>query len=93
MQKHDFLLFTLQTPLNTTKIGNKYNVFVKVEGGGLTGQAKAIQLGIARALCKTENNLSYRPSLKKQGYLSRDSRNKERKKIRFKESTQSSTIF
>ena len=84
MQKHDFLLFALQTPLNTTKLANKYNIFVKVEGGGLTGQAKAIQLGIARALCKTENNSSYRPSLKKQGYLSRDSRNKERKKYGLK---------
>jgi len=84
MQKHDFSLFVLQAPLNTTKLVNKYNIFVKVEGGGLTGQAKAIQLGIARALCKTESNLSYRPSLKKQGYLSRDSRNKERKKYGLK---------
>ena len=86
MQKHDFSRSVLEAPLKTVKLANKYNVFVKVEGGGLTGQAKAIQLGIARALCKceTENNLSCRPSLKKEGYLSRDSRNKERKKYGLK---------
>ena len=84
MQKQDFTLSVLQAPLNTVKLMTKYNIFVKVEGGGLAGQAKAIQLGIARALCKTENDLSYRSALKKQGYLSRDSRNKERKKYGLK---------
>jgi len=47
-------------------------------GGGLTGQAEAIKLGVARALCKM--NIEYRPALKSEGCLSRDARAKERKK-------------
>lgn len=53
-------------------------IIVKVRGGGLTGQAEAIQLGIANALLKIDETL--RPTLRARGYLTRDSRRKERKK-------------
>nr|YP_009106401.1 ribosomal protein S9 [Fusochloris perforata]AIT95217.1 ribosomal protein S9 [Fusochloris perforata] len=59
-----------------------YDTLVKVEGGGLKGQADAIKLGIARALCILEE--SYRPFLRKEGFLTRDSRSKERKKYGLK---------
>lgn len=56
----------------------KYDVFVNVYGGGLTGQAGAIRHGIARALCEADPTL--RPALKKAGFMTRDPRMKERKK-------------
>lgn len=60
----------------------KYDTFVKVNGGGLKGQAEAIQLGISKALCLLDN--SYRSGLRTKGYLTRDSRTKERKKYGLK---------
>ena len=57
---------------------NMYDITVNVDGGGITGQAEAIRLGIARALC--EINAEHRPSLKAQGLLTRDPRMVERKK-------------
>ena len=60
----------------------KYDVQVNVVGGGFTGQAGAIRHGISRALIKAEENL--RPELKKAGFLTRDSRMKERKKYGLK---------
>ena len=65
-------------PLTLTKTEEKYDVTVNVNGGGFTGQAGAIRHGVARALCKADEQL--RPELKKAGYLSRDARGKERKK-------------
>ena len=65
-------------PLKVTDSASKYNTVVKVAGGGITGQAGAISHGIARALLKADENL--RPSLRKYGLLTRDSRVKERKK-------------
>ena len=64
--------------LELTNTVTKYDVFVNVNGGGLTGQAGAIRHGIARALIKADETL--RPELKKAGFLERDSRKKERKK-------------
>jgi small subunit ribosomal protein S9 len=61
---------------------NKYDVIVNVHGGGLTGQAGAILHGISRALAKADESL--RPVLKKAGFLTRDSRTKERKKYGLK---------
>ncbi|MBC8171906.1 MAG: 30S ribosomal protein S9 [Anaerolineae bacterium] len=63
-----------------TKIGQEgsYDVSVKVEGGGISGQRDAIKLGVARALLKIDPEL--RPSLREGGYLTRDARVKERKK-------------
>ncbi len=69
---------TLSAPLLLTETQNQFNVSVLVKGGGVTGQAGAVRLGVARALCKADENL--RPPLKKVGFLTRDPRAKERKK-------------
>jgi len=65
-------------PLELVQVTGKYDVFVTVNGGGLTGQAGAIRHGIARALVKADE--AYKAELKKAGFLTRDSRAKERKK-------------
>ena len=69
-------------PLEATNTADKYDVKVTVKGGGFTGQAGAIRHGIARAL--NEADADFRPILKKAGYLTRDSRMKERKKYGLK---------
>jgi len=69
-------------PLVLTDTQVRFNVVAKVNGGGTTGQAGAIRLGIARALLKAEPNL--RPALKRAGFLTRDPRMKERKKYGLK---------
>lgn len=69
-------------PLALTGVTGRYDIMVNVKGGGFTGQAGAIRHGIARALCEAEPSL--RPTLKKAGYLTRDSRMKERKKYGLK---------
>lgn len=69
-------------PLVLTNSKEKYDVYVNVHGGGFTGQAGAIRHGIARALCKADEQL--RAELKKAGYLTRDARAKERKKYGLK---------
>ena len=68
----------VKTPLQLTETADKFDVLATVAGGGMTGQAGAIRLGIARALC--EFNVELRPRLKKDGLLTRDARAKERKK-------------
>ena len=81
-----FSLETLKTilrqPLTLTETVEKFDVLVTVRGGGTTGQAGAIRHGISRALL--EADADYRPSLKKAGFLTRDSRMKERKKYGLK---------
>ena len=72
----------VKQPLNATNTLDKYDIICKVQGGGFTGQAGAIRLGIARALL--EANDEYRPILKSNGYLTRDPRMKERKKYGLK---------
>ena len=72
----------VRQPLVATNTISKYDVIVKVVGGGFTGQAGAIRHGIARALL--EANSEYRPELKSHGYLTRDPRMKERKKYGLK---------
>src|SRR5256885_15489473 len=74
----DSLRMVVQQPLALTGTADKYDVRVKVTGGGPTGQAGAVRHGIARALLLVDANL--RPSLKAEGLLTRDSRMKERKK-------------
>lgn len=76
----DVLMIT--RPLQATETLNSYNVSIHVQGGGLTGQAGAVVQGIARALCVADENL--RPVLKKNGFLTRDARAKERKKFGLK---------
>jgi small subunit ribosomal protein S9 len=65
-------------PLEVTSTGGKMDVHVTATGGGLTGQAGAVVLGLGRALAKYDNNLE--GSLRNAGFLTRDSRMKERKK-------------
>ncbi len=68
----------LRQPLNVTNTGASYNISVHVTGGGESGQAAAVRMGIARALALSDANL--RPALKSAGFLTRDARAKERKK-------------
>ncbi len=75
----DTLKFIVNQPLVATSTQDKFDVFVNVHGGGFTGQAGAIRHGIARALCVADAE-AYRAILKKEGYLTRDPRAKERKK-------------
>ncbi len=71
-------LNTVQEPLLVTKTNKKFNLYVTVKGGGISGQAGAVAHGISRALTKV--NEEYRNVLKKKGFLKRDPRMKERKK-------------
>ena len=66
------------TPLTLTQTATKFDALITVKGGGPTGQAGAVRLGLARAL--VEFDATFRPVLKAEGMLTRDSRAKERKK-------------
>lgn len=70
--------YVVEQPFNLLEVGENYDVNVNVRGGGITGQAGAIRLGIARIL--TQLNASDRGALKKAGFLTRDARKVERKK-------------
>jgi small subunit ribosomal protein S9 len=72
------LRMVVRTPLVLTETADKFDVVATTAGGGIAGQAGALRLGIARALC--EYNIELRPRLKKAGLLTRDPRIKERKK-------------
>ncbi len=72
------LRMMIRQPLELTGMIGKLNVISKVEGGGPTGQAGALRHGISRALSLVDNDL--RPRLKKEGFITRDPREKERKK-------------
>ena len=76
------LKLIVRQPLVLTDSLTKYDVLVNVCGGGYTGQAGAIRHGISRALLEADEAL--RPALKKEGFLTRDSRKKERKKYGLK---------
>ncbi len=76
------LQYIVKQPLVAVDVESKYDVFVNVVGGGYTGQAGAIRLGVARALLEAEENS--RPTLKAAGFLTRDPRAKERKKYGLK---------
>ena len=76
--KSDMLIMEIEQPFVLLQIGDSYDVTIRVKGGGITGQAGAIRLGISRALAKTsEEN---RKQLRQNGLLTRDSRIVERKK-------------
>jgi len=70
--------FTLAGPLLATGTQGHYAITVKVTGGGVTGQAAAVQMGVARALLAADPN--FRSALRQAGFLTRDARAKERKK-------------
>ena len=76
--KRSILEMIVKQPLKETHTLSKYDILVNVNGGGINGQAGAIRHGIARALLQV--NQSFREALKKAGFLTRDSRMKERKK-------------
>lgn len=73
----------VRQPLVATDTLGKFDVKVTVKGGGTTGQAGAIRHGLSRALLEVDND-EYRPILKKAGFLTRDAREKERKKYGLK---------
>jgi len=72
----------VQQPLEITETLGKYDIYARVHGGGTSGQAGALRLGIARALLKADESL--RPVLKRAGFLTRDPRMKERRKYGLK---------
>ena len=76
------LKYIVRQPLSTTDMVSKVDIVATVKGGGVTGQAGAIRHGISRALLQVDE--SYRPALKDAGFLTRDSRMKERKKYGLK---------
>ncbi|MDR2091232.1 MAG: 30S ribosomal protein S9 [Clostridiales bacterium] len=79
---YDTLKYIVRQPLNAVGQLGGYDVIANVGGGGFTGQAGAIRMGIARALLVADPSL--RPILKKEGFLTRDPRTKERKKYGLK---------
>ena len=76
------LKLVVRQPLVLAKIENKFDIVVRVAGGGVSGQAGAIRHGLSRALLLYDENL--RPVMKKAGFLTRDPRMKERKKYGLK---------
>ena len=86
--QRDTLLLVARQPFEVTGTGEKYDVIVRVVGGGISGQAGAICHGIARALVKADE--IYKPELKKAGLLTLYSRMKERKKYGLKKARKAS---
>ncbi len=72
------LQMMIKQPMELCGLTGKYDVTANVDGGGMSGQAGALRHGISRALTRIDND--YRPKLKKEGFLTRDPRIKERKK-------------
>ena len=77
--KEETLQYIVNQPFAVTKTEGQFDVKVNVVGGGTKGQAEAIRLGISRALSDLDRE-AYRPALKAEGFLTRDSREVERKK-------------
>ena len=77
--KEETLKYIVNQPLNLTETAGTVDLKITVDGGGIKGQAEAIRLGIARALCKVDAE-KYRSLLKTNGFLTRDAREVERKK-------------
>jgi small subunit ribosomal protein S9 len=78
LQFNPTYLSVAKAPLETLGLENEYDILVNAHGGGLTGQADSIRLGVARALCQLDPE--NRKPLKIEGYLTRDPRAKERRK-------------
>ncbi len=76
--KRETLEMIIEQPLKLAGLSDKVDITANVDGGGLSGQAGAIRLGVSRALIKYDEDL--RPVLKKEGFLTRDPRMVERKK-------------
>ena len=84
----DLLKLIVKQPLALTQTADKYDIYVNVIGGGISGQAGAICHGISRALVLAEENL--KSEIKKAGFLTRDPRMKERKKYGLKKARKAS---
>ena len=82
LQKNAYYINRVKAPLILLNVEKNYDFIIKVKGGGILGQAEAIQLGISRALCDIEQD--HRSKLKQNGFLIRNSRVKERKKYGLK---------
>nr|QXV92869.1 ribosomal protein S9 [Nitzschia anatoliensis] len=78
LQYNDTYLRSVWAPLKALNLENQFDIVAIVKGGGLTGQSQSIQLGVARQLCQMDSQ--HRTVLKPFGFLTRDSRIKERKK-------------
>ena len=78
----------VRQPLNLTETNGKYDVIANVAGGGVAGQAGAVRHGITRALIEMDADL--RPALKKAGFVTRDPREKERRKYGLKKARKAS---
>lgn len=87
---NNVLKLIVNQPLELTNMTGKIDIFVNVNGGGLSGQAGAIRHGISRALIKLNEGL--KPELKKAGFLTRDPRAKERKKYGLKKARKAPTF-
>ena len=74
----DILQYQVKQPLLATDTLENYDIVINLDGGGIKGQAEAARMGIARALCQID--AEFRSVLKKNGFLTRDSREVERKK-------------
>lgn len=74
----EIMQIIVKQPLTVVDVDGKYDIKVNVGGGGVKGQAEAVRLAIARALCEIDKE--FRPPLKKEGFLTRDARMVERKK-------------
>ena len=72
------LHYVVEQPLNLLELRDQYDIKVNLDGGGMTGQAEALRLGISRALIKI--NPEYKPALRAEGFVTRDPRVVERKK-------------
>lgn len=77
--KEETLQYIVKQALELTNTQSQFDIKVNLDGGGIKGQAEALRLGIARALCKIDVE-NYRPILKSNGLLTRDPREVERKK-------------
>lgn len=84
----DILVMIVKQPLIVTDNEKKIDIVAKVSGGGIAGQAGAIRHGISRALIEADNAL--RPTLKREGFLTRDPRMKERRKYGLKKARKAS---
>lgn len=83
------LKLIVRQPFELTQTGGQFDLFIKAIGGGLSGQAGAIRHGLARALVQADAE-AYKAQLKKAGFLTRDSRMKERKKYGLKKARKAS---
>jgi small subunit ribosomal protein S9 len=88
LQFNPKMIYSIQSPLLLLNLEGKYDTIVIASGGGLNGQAEAIKLGVARALCSLD--LANRPALKAEGYLTRNAACVERKKYGLKKARKAS---